>query len=96
MCPGNFLLQGVIDCCIQEDNAWVLVDYKTDPDDRDGIMRKYRDQMRWYMRAMREITGQHVNEAYLYSLSRGIAWPVEEGKPVTLAEYARREDDAPL
>ncbi|NLB38923.1 MAG: UvrD-helicase domain-containing protein, partial [Clostridiales bacterium] len=92
---GNFLLQGVIDCCLAEDNAWVLMDYKTDPDDRDGIMDKYRDQMRWYMRAMREITGLPVKDAYLYSLSRHTAWRVEEDRPISLDEYARRREEPP-
>ncbi len=92
---GNFLLQGVIDCCLMENDAWVLLDYKTDPDDRDGLMLKYRDQMRWYMRAMREITGLPVKEAFLYSLSRSIAWEVTEDQPISLEEYAQRRAAAP-
>ena len=92
---GNLLLQGVIDCCFEENGQWVLADYKTDPDDRDGIMAKYRDQMRWYMRAMREITGQPVKDAYLYSLSRHVAWRVEEERAISLEEYKREGRDEP-
>ncbi len=51
------LLQGVLDACFLEDGAWVLVDYKTDRDEAEALRQKYTDQMRWYSRALREITG---------------------------------------
>jgi len=82
----NLLLQGVIDCCFLEDGAWVVLDYKTDRDDLPGILHKYRDQMRWYMRALRDITPYPVKEAWLYSLHLGQPVRVTEENPITVGE----------
>ncbi|NLD51989.1 MAG: UvrD-helicase domain-containing protein, partial [Clostridiales bacterium] len=71
------VLQGVLDCCFMENSAWVLIDYKTDRADPDTIYQRYRDQMRWYIRALREISGQPVAQAHLYCLEAGVALQVE-------------------
>ncbi len=76
------VLQGVLDCCFMENGAWVLIDYKTDRAAPDVIFQRYRDQMRWYIRALREISGQPVSQAHLYCLEAGVALPVEEGEPI--------------
>ncbi|NLD52126.1 MAG: hypothetical protein GX650_04445, partial [Clostridiales bacterium] len=46
------------------------------------IYQRYRDQMRWYIRALREISGQPVAQAHLYCLEAGVALQVEEGEPI--------------
>lgn len=81
----DMILQGVLDSCFLEEGEWVLVDYKTDWGDKDTLLARYRDQMRWYMRALREITGQPVKEAWLYLLRRGEAVAVTEEEPIRLA-----------
>ena len=81
---GGVLLQGVMDLAFKEKGAWVLVDYKTDRDTA-GILCKYRDQMRWYMRALRTLTGEPVKEAWLYALRSGTAIQVEEEEEIRLA-----------
>ncbi len=81
---GGVILQGVLDACFLEDGAWVLVDYKTDWGDPDELANRYRDQMRWYMRALRDITGLPVKEAWLYLLRLGQAVRMEENEPIRL------------
>ena len=66
------ILQGVIDCAFLEDGAWVLVDYKTDRIvDEDAFIRRYREQIEWYVRALETITGLPVKEKCLYSIKLG-------------------------
>lgn len=81
---GGMLLQGVLDACFLEEGAWVLVDYKTDRGDRETLRQKYEDQMRWYMRALRDITALPVKEAWLYLLMSREAAEVTEERPIRL------------
>lgn len=66
----TMLVQGILDLAFLED-AWVLVDYKTDrvtdqtvKETADG----YAVQLQLYARALEEITGIPVKEKYLYFL----------------------------
>lgn len=77
------LVQGVLDCCFEENGQWVLVDYKTDRDAA-ALLEKYRDQMRWYMRALRTLTGKPVKEAWLFALQTGEAIEVQEDEEISL------------
>lgn len=79
----DVLLQGVLDCCFLEENGWVLLDHKTDWDTA-AILPRYRDQMRWYMRALRALTDQPIQEAWLYALKTGEAFPVTEEEEIRL------------
>lgn len=68
------LLQGVIDCCFEENNEWVLIDYKTDyvtDENICEIKQKYKSQIEYYSYALNVITGKNVKEKYIYLLSRG-------------------------
>ena len=90
---GQMILQGVLDACFLEEDAWVLVDYKTDWGEPEVLLSRYRDQMRWYMRALRDITGQPVKEAWLYLLRRGEMVQVTEEAPVTVADMTPIAED---
>lgn len=71
------IVQGVLDLCFIENGAWILVDYKTDAvSDASELIGRYGDQMRWYARALRELTGLPVREMLLYSIRTGEAAPV--------------------
>ena len=53
---GGRLMEGVIDLAFVEDNAWVIVDFKTDTDiskQRD----QYQRQLQWYASALSRLTG---------------------------------------
>jgi len=80
----DLVLQGVLDCCFVEDGAWVLIDYKTDRAQPEDMLSLYRDQMRWYMRALRDITDMPVKQAALYALQHGMAIPVTEDESIRL------------
>jgi ATP-dependent helicase/nuclease subunit A len=74
----NIILQGVIDCCFEEDGKMILVDYKTDRygvcdsvPGIDGIKEKYRSQIEYYAAALRRITGKPVGGKYLYLFHGG-------------------------
>ena len=71
------LVQGVIDCCFEEDGRWVLVDYKTDsPADVPGAMARHRPQLEIYADALARITKQPVKERVLYLVRAGIGYQV--------------------
>lgn len=70
----DVLVQGVIDCCWEEDGEMVLVDYKSNyinprkalDDETARIRNEYQAQIDLYSRAIAEGTGMNVGEAYLY------------------------------
>ncbi|WPD19793.1 UvrD-helicase domain-containing protein [Thermaerobacter composti] len=73
------VVQGVVDCFVEEDDGLLLLDFKTDePRGRtlEAMAALYAGQVRFYRRALREITGRPVKEAYLVFLAAGAAVPV--------------------
>lgn len=65
----QILIQGVIDCLFREDDAWILVDYKSDRlETTDAFRRRYAVQLALYKRAVEQITHRPVEETYIYSL----------------------------
>jgi len=77
--PEPILVQGVIDAYFEEDDGFVIVDYKTDRvklgDGRD-LAEKYRIQLAYYKQALEQILDIHVKEMYLYSVTLGREIPV--------------------
>jgi len=72
------IVQGIIDCFFEEEDGYVLIDYKTDyipQEGREGaLMSKaegYRTQMSIYKNAIESSGDKKVKEAYLYFLSAG-------------------------
>ncbi len=54
---GRRLMEGVIDLAFVEDDAWVVVDFKTDTD-ISGHRAQYERQLQWYAYALRQrLTG---------------------------------------
>lgn len=65
----QILIQGVIDCLFREDDAWILVDYKSDRlETADAFRSRYAVQLALYKRAVEQITHRPVKETYIYSL----------------------------
>ncbi|MBE6990996.1 MAG: helicase-exonuclease AddAB subunit AddA [Ruminococcaceae bacterium] len=63
------MLQGVVDCCFEEDGQLVLVDFKTDNvfgSDVQTRAQSYKTQMEIYSYALKRITGKNVKEKVLY------------------------------
>ena len=72
----SVLLQGVIDCCIEEDGELTVIDYKTDRVRGDAVYERaelYRSQLSAYASAMERMTGKPVRECVLYFLDCGKA-----------------------
>ena len=65
----QILIQGVIDCLFREDDAWILVDYKSDRlETADAFRSRYAVQLALYKRAVEQVTHWPVEETYIYSL----------------------------
>ena len=65
-------LQGVIDCFFYEGDNVILLDYKTDyvkEGNEEELISKYSIQIKLYKDALEKITGNKVNECYLYSFT---------------------------
>lgn len=66
------LIQGIIDAFFEEDGNLILVDYKTDHVDSPEILiKRYESQIKYYTRALEQMTGKKVAEKYLYSFRFG-------------------------
>ena len=67
------LLQGVVDCCIEEDGQFVVIDYKTDavrtPEEAAARAKRYAGQLQSYAAAMERICKKPVKECVLYFLA---------------------------
>jgi ATP-dependent helicase/nuclease subunit A len=73
------LVQGVIDCLIEEGDGLVLIDYKTDrvtPETIAALTAGYRGQMNLYARAVETVLNRPVRERYLYFFAAGEVIPV--------------------
>ena len=65
------LLQGVVDCCIEENGELTIIDYKTDSVFGDGVGERaalYAPQVRAYAAALERIFNKPVKECVLYFL----------------------------
>jgi len=71
------LIQGVIDVYFEEDNQWILLDYKTDVvNELDGekiLIKRYIVQLDYYQKALEQLTGKSVRERFIYSFALGKA-----------------------
>jgi ATP-dependent helicase/nuclease subunit A len=75
-CEEELLVQGVIDLYFEEQDGFVLVDYKTDyvsGENRDEIIKKYEVQVRLYQEALERIQCKKVKECFIYLLDSGEA-----------------------
>lgn len=71
------LIQGVIDCLIQSEDGWIILDYKTDAITADvteevkvQLIKRYETQMRLYRTALETIWKEPVKETYLYFFAK--------------------------
>lgn len=74
------LLQGVVDCCFEEDGGITVVDYKTDRVDAAQVPARaaaYRGQLRTYAKALQRIFGLPVKHCILWFLHSGTEYAVD-------------------
>ena len=64
------LIQGVIDVWFEEEDGLVILDYKTDRIGQlEELQKRYHVQMEFYKKALEQMTGKRVKEAYFYSFA---------------------------
>lgn len=86
------ILQGVIDACFWDSDAWVLIDYKSDrivknsPEALQAAADAHKDQLSLYAHALTELTGKPVKQTYIYLLSVGEAILVDAKAIVDVTE----------
>ena len=82
----KLLLQGVVDCFLEEEGELVIIDYKTDYVPSQGALREkaalYSGQLRAYARALERICGKTVKDCVLYFLSAGTAVSLPRGENI--------------
>lgn len=79
----TILVQGVIDVYWEEEDALVLLDYKTDRvKEAEELIKRYRAQLRIYAEALSQITGKPVCEALIWSFALERAITVQIDIPV--------------
>ena len=67
----SIFVQGIIDLLIEEDDGFVLLDYKTDNNPDDIVREKYAVQIKLYAQAAAEILHKPIKEKYLYLFHSG-------------------------
>ena len=76
----QLLLQGVVDCCLDEPDGLVIIDYKTDrvrtAQEIEERGKRYRGQILSYARAMERIQGKKVKQCLLYFITPGKAMEI--------------------
>ena len=62
------MLQGIADCIFEEDDGYVLVDYKSDyVKNEEGLIEKYSKQLEMYKYALDKINDRKIKQIILYS-----------------------------
>lgn len=64
-------VQGIADCIFEEDDGYVIVDYKTDRFENEQAMDKYKTQLRIYKAAFDLVLDKPVKSCYIYSFWLG-------------------------
>jgi ATP-dependent helicase/nuclease subunit A len=74
------LLQGAVDLAFEEEDGWVLVDYKSDTvaSNRDELVRFYAPQVTLYRRYWERLTGRPARAALFFVATGETVW-VERG-----------------
>ena len=66
----QMLIQGIIDVFFEEDGKIVVADYKTDAvKTPEELKKRYQEQLNYYAKALKEITGKEIKEKILYSFA---------------------------
>jgi ATP-dependent helicase/nuclease subunit A len=77
----HVLVQGVIDCLVEEEDGFILIDYKTDKitnrftngftGAKETLLNRYETQLTLYAKAIERILKKPVKESYLYFFDGG-------------------------
>ncbi|MCR5122680.1 MAG: UvrD-helicase domain-containing protein [Ruminococcus sp.] len=73
----NGMIQGVCDCVFEEEDGFVLVDYKTDNFDAEADLDKYYIQLELYKAALDLILPMPVKACCIYSFKLGVSRTID-------------------
>ncbi|MGL5755106.1 MAG: helicase-exonuclease AddAB subunit AddA [Paraclostridium sp.] len=65
----TLMVRGIIDAYFEENDEIVIIDYKTDfvnEENREDVINRYTKQLEIYSKALNQLTGKLVKEAYIY------------------------------
>ncbi len=66
----KIMVQGIIDAYFIEDEKAVIMDYKTDKAGTgEELVKKYKAQLDYYAKAIRQLTGMEVSGEIIYSVT---------------------------
>src|SRR5262249_30903894 len=80
--PADTVLQGAIDLVFEEDDGWVLVDFKSDavtPANRAALVAFYRPQIDLYRRYWEELTERRTTAGLFFAQTGEAVWMNAEG-----------------
>ncbi|MBR5491346.1 MAG: helicase-exonuclease AddAB subunit AddA [Oscillospiraceae bacterium] len=72
----ELLMQGIVDCLVEEEDSLSIIDYKTDKVFGEDIAQRaelYRSQIEAYARSVQRIFGKKVKRKLLYFLRSGVS-----------------------
>jgi ATP-dependent helicase/nuclease subunit A len=82
--PADTVLQGAIDLVFEEDDGWVLVDYKSDavtPRNRAALVAFYTRQVELYGRYWRRLTGRPTRAGIFFAQTGETVWLPDSSTP---------------
>ena len=93
------LIQGIIDVFFEEEDGYVLLDYKTDAVQKaEELIKRYQIQLQYYAQALEQMSGYHqtgegksVKEQIIYSFKLGEEIPLYGS--MTVADTAGNGSD---
>ena len=75
----NIFLQGVMDCLLEYEKDFIIIDYKTDRTmTEEELKEHYKIQLQVYGEAAEKLLGKPVSHLYLWSFTYGKAIEVEK------------------
>ncbi|MGD0623627.1 MAG: PD-(D/E)XK nuclease family protein [Thermodesulfobacteriota bacterium] len=77
------IMEGKIDLLFQEDEEWVIVDYKTDEVSGEALEQRfqsYREQGIWYAKAVQKATGGKAKEMVFFFVQTGVLRMIKKGE----------------
>ncbi len=77
---GELLLQGAMDLLIEEEDGYVIVDFKSDKTDETTLISRYSRQLKLYAAAVNRLYEKPVKRCLIWSFSLKKAIPVCEGE----------------
>jgi ATP-dependent exoDNAse (exonuclease V) beta subunit len=71
LADDGMMVFGILELALDTGEGWELVDYKTDRQKVDALVRRYAEQVERYARHWGEVTGEEVSFASVFGVREG-------------------------